>query len=192
MLLQSLSMMSLTTLNLSLFPADPRHPIRELETTKLHPSLYLKPALPKRPTGPLPPKPAIAAKPLLPSPAASTGEGEWHFSAPSSNTSAEKVQLRLHAHVGNLGETTEQVICHSVADSNDCYQETNLIVRNLMFLRFQSPFLKTSSFFSHNCLLYCEPGFLNSSVGGKKHPSQFSPNSREDTPQPHWSISLMP
>lgn len=115
-------MMSLTTLNLSLFPADPRHPIRELDSTKQHPPPHLKPALPKRPAGPLPPRPAIAAKPLLPSPAASTG-GELPFSAPFTNTSAEKVQLRLHTHVGNLGETTAQVIHHSVTDSYDYYRE---------------------------------------------------------------------
>nr|XP_046250721.1 capping protein, Arp2/3 and myosin-I linker protein 2 isoform X2 [Scatophagus argus] len=85
--------------------ADPRHPMRALDTIRAdHP---LKPALPERPAGPLPPKPAIAAKPPIPTPAALAG-GVCPSSAPPSSSSAESIQLRPHTHDAKPGETTAQ------------------------------------------------------------------------------------
>ncbi|XP_041794805.1 capping protein, Arp2/3 and myosin-I linker protein 2 isoform X2 [Chelmon rostratus] len=88
--------------------SDPRHPMRALDPIQPDPPLHLKPALPERPIGPLPPKPAIVAKPPLPTPTAPAGGGARPSSAPPSSSSADRVQLRAHAHDDRPGETTAQ------------------------------------------------------------------------------------
>ncbi|KAM9808077.1 capping protein, Arp2/3 and myosin-I linker protein 2-like [Neosynchiropus ocellatus] len=68
--------------------ADPRHPVKVLDPIRpeLHP--HLKPI--DRPSGPLPPKPAVAAKPPLPLPTPPAGDTASSSSAPL------RVQLRPH------------------------------------------------------------------------------------------------
>ncbi|XP_044049141.1 capping protein, Arp2/3 and myosin-I linker protein 2 isoform X3 [Siniperca chuatsi] len=88
--------------------SDPRHPMRPLDAIQLDSTLHPKPAFPERLIGPLPPKPAIAAKPPLHTTAAPAGGGARPSSAPPLSSSAERVQLRAHTHDGRPGETTAQ------------------------------------------------------------------------------------
>lgn len=92
----------------SFVPADPRNTMRPMDAIHLDPSFHLKPALPERPVGSLPPKPPIVVKPPIPSLAASA-EGFPSF-APPSSSSADKVHLRAHTHDSRQEETTAQVI----------------------------------------------------------------------------------
>ncbi|XP_060933282.1 capping protein, Arp2/3 and myosin-I linker protein 2 [Limanda limanda] len=88
--------------------ADPRHLIRVLDPIRPDPPLHPKPSLHDRPFGSLPPKPAIAAKPPLPTPAAPAGGGARPSSAPPSSSMAERVPLRAHTRDGRLGESAVQ------------------------------------------------------------------------------------
>ncbi|XP_069575702.1 capping protein, Arp2/3 and myosin-I linker protein 2 [Brachyistius frenatus] len=74
--------------------ADPRHPMRALDP--IRPDLYPKPAIPERPAGTLPPKPAVAAKPPLPTP--DVAGGARPSSAPPSSSSTDRLQIRGHTH----------------------------------------------------------------------------------------------
>ncbi|XP_053740696.1 uncharacterized protein LOC128770365 isoform X2 [Synchiropus splendidus] len=69
--------------------ADPRHPVKVLDPIRPEPHPHLKSV--DRPSGPLPPKPAVAAKPPLPLPTPPAGD------AASSSTAPLRVQLRPHA-----------------------------------------------------------------------------------------------
>ncbi|XP_062418969.1 LOW QUALITY PROTEIN: uncharacterized protein LOC119195596 [Pungitius pungitius] len=82
--------------------AEPRHPMRALDTTRPDSPLPLKPVLSERPTGALPPKPAVKAKPPLPGPASPAG------SSSRARSSAGRVQLRAHLHDGGPTEATAQ------------------------------------------------------------------------------------
>ena len=97
----------------TLFPADPRHPMRALDPIRPDPPIHPKPTVHERPVGPLPPKPAVAAKPPLPTPASPAGGAARPSSAPPHSSSAGRVQLR-HIHDGRLSDTTAQVTLQSV------------------------------------------------------------------------------
>ncbi|XP_035013107.2 capping protein, Arp2/3 and myosin-I linker protein 2 isoform X2 [Hippoglossus stenolepis] len=88
--------------------SDPRHLIRVLDPIRPDPPLHPKPSLHDRPFGSLPPKPAIAAKPPLPTPAAPAGGGARPSSAPPSSSMAERVPLRAHTRDGRPGESAVQ------------------------------------------------------------------------------------
>ncbi|XP_062245655.1 capping protein, Arp2/3 and myosin-I linker protein 2 isoform X1 [Platichthys flesus] len=88
--------------------ADPRHLISVLDPIRPDPPLHPKPSLHDRPFGSLPPKPAIAAKPPLPTPAASAGGGARPSSAPPSSSMVERVPLRAHTRDGRPGESAVQ------------------------------------------------------------------------------------
>ncbi|XP_028286745.1 capping protein, Arp2/3 and myosin-I linker protein 2 isoform X2 [Parambassis ranga] len=83
--------------------ASPRHPVKTPD-----PLLHPKPTLPERPIGPLPLKPAIAARPPLPAKVAPAGEDICLFSAPLLSSSTERVQMGAYTHDERPGETPAQ------------------------------------------------------------------------------------
>ncbi|KAF3689305.1 F-actin-uncapping protein LRRC16A [Channa argus] len=85
--------------------ADPRNPMTALDLIRPDPPILLKPALPVRPLGPLPPKPARLP---LPTPAASGVVGLHPSSAPPSSSSKERIHVRRDTNDGWPEETTIQ------------------------------------------------------------------------------------
>ncbi|TNN40673.1 hypothetical protein EYF80_049167 [Liparis tanakae] len=89
--------------------ADPRYPMRSLDPIRPDPirpdPIRPDPPLHPKPVWSLPPKPAVAAKPPLPTPASPAG------APPSSGppaSSVGRVQLRAHPQDGRPAETTAQ------------------------------------------------------------------------------------
>ncbi|KAK2918344.1 capping protein, Arp2/3 and myosin-I linker protein 2 isoform X2 [Channa argus] len=85
--------------------SDPRNPMTALDLIRPDPPILLKPALPVRPLGPLPPKPARLP---LPTPAASGVVGLHPSSAPPSSSSKERIHVRRDTNDGWPEETTIQ------------------------------------------------------------------------------------
>ncbi|XP_047452249.1 capping protein, Arp2/3 and myosin-I linker protein 2 isoform X2 [Mugil cephalus] len=86
--------------------SDPKHHIGSLDPINLDPFLY--PTISEHPINNLPPKPAIAAKPPIPTPGSPAQGGVCSASVTSSSSTAEPVLLRAIMNDGKPEETTIQ------------------------------------------------------------------------------------